>query len=65
MDLSPFSGERRVANYGHCSNDGTNTKIRIETANGPEEACVPPGDHRLGFVNNDKKISNAYSIGRC
>ncbi|MER1996894.1 MAG: DUF6355 family natural product biosynthesis protein [Arthrobacter sp.] len=62
---SPFSGERRVAHYTHCTSDGSNVMIRIDTADGPTDLCVQPGETRLGFVNQDKRISYSYAIGGC
>ncbi|WP_461169912.1 DUF6355 family natural product biosynthesis protein [Arthrobacter sp. Z1-15] len=62
---SPFSGERRVAHYTHCTSDGSNVNVRVDTADGPLDLCLPPGESRLGFVNQDKRISYSYAIGGC
>jgi hypothetical protein len=65
FDVDPFGGKREIAHYGHCTNDGSNVKVHVDTAQGGEELCLQPGDTRLGFTSMHKKISNAYAIGSC
>ncbi len=64
-DVDVLGGKREVAHYGHCTNDGSNIKVHVDTAEGGEELCLQPGDTRLGFTTMSKKISNAYAVGAC
>jgi hypothetical protein len=61
--VDPFGGERQVAHYGNCS-DG-HVQITVTTSDGNSSYCVPPGDTRLGFTENDRMISNAYMTSTC
>lgn len=65
FDLSPFSGERRVSMYNHCTDDGSNVKLHVNTGDGEKEACVKPGVTRLGYVDRDARVTGAYAVGKC
>lgn len=65
FDVRPFDGERRVGMYNHCTDDGNNVKLKLSTADGDKEACVQPGVTRLGYVDRDAKVTDAYAIGSC
>lgn len=65
FDVKPFNGERRVSMYNHCTDDGSNVKIRMSTSDGDKEACVKPGVTRLGYVDRDARVKDAYAIGGC
>lgn len=61
--VDPFGGQRQVAHYGNCS-DGSE-RISVISADGNSSYCVPPGDTRLGFTQNDRMISSAYKTATC
>ena len=51
--------------YNHCSNDGTNTKIKVDYAYASQELCVTPGETELFANPNLGALRYAASIGRC
>ncbi|WP_423921487.1 hypothetical protein ACPEEZ_00870 [Frigoribacterium sp. 2-23] len=61
--VDPFGGQRQVAHWGNCSSG--KEKVKVTWKGGSKTYCVPKGDTRLGFTENDKQISGAKKTGTC
>ena len=62
-NVDVLGGKREFAYWGNCS--GGNEKIIVQSANGPSQKCVTPGETKLGQTKNEKKISSAKKVGTC